>query len=74
VFWRATTGSATQGYGAKLSAGGSFSFSFSTSVLPPGMNLNSGAGTYWEFQGDFLLGGGLRVENVGRWYLGICRS
>jgi hypothetical protein len=62
VFWNATTGTATKGYGAKLSAGASFSFSFSTAVLPPGMNLNSGSGTFWEFQGDFLLGGGLRVE------------
>lgn len=62
VFWNATTGTAQQGYGAKLSAGGSFSFSFSAAALPPGMNLNSGSGTFWEFQGDFLLGGGLRVE------------
>jgi hypothetical protein len=61
-FWRATMGEATEGLGAKLSAGLNFSFSFSSSVLPPGMYLNSGNGTYWEAQGDFLLGGGLRVE------------
>jgi hypothetical protein len=62
VFWNGTEGTATKGYGGKLSAGLSFSFSFSTSVLPPGMHLNTGSGTFWELQGDFLLGGGLRVE------------
>lgn len=61
-FWRGTQDTPTKGYGGKLTLGLDFSFSFSTSILPPGMHLNIGSGTYWEFQGDFLLGGGLRVE------------
>jgi|ERR1700733_3379928 len=32
AFWNATVGTATQGYGAKLTAGGSLSFSFSSAA------------------------------------------
>lgn len=62
MFWNGTEGTATNGWGAKLTAGLSLDFSLSTSVLPPGMNLNTDRGSYWEAQGDFLLGGGIRVE------------
>jgi hypothetical protein len=62
VFWDGTAATTSSGYGAKLTAGLNFSFSFSTSVLPSGMQPNSGTGSYFEAQGDFLLGGGFTVS------------
>lgn len=60
VFWKGSAGKVTNGWGAELTAGLSFTFSFSTSALPPGMVENwAPTGTYGELQGDFVLGGGI---------------
>lgn len=60
VFWRGSSGNVEDGWGFKLTAGVTFTFSLRTSALPKGMVENwAPTGTYGEIERDFFLGGGV---------------
>lgn len=62
LFWQGTESTVTDGLGAILGAGLSFSFNVADSVLPTGINESFEQGTFWEAHGAALLGGGIRFD------------